>query len=51
LPRARLTAADGTTSEWRSASLRAYQHRTKAADALIAGTYLSGTNTAGCASN
>jgi putative transposase len=26
-------------------SLRAYQRRTKAADALIAGAYLSGTNT------
>ena len=45
VPRARLTGADGTTSEWRSASLRAYQRRTKAADALIAGAYLSGTNT------
>jgi integrase len=29
----------------KSASLRAYQRRTKAADALIAGAYLSGTNT------
>ena len=37
--------ADGRTSEWRSASLRAYQRRTRAADALIAGAYLSGTNT------
>ena len=45
VPRARLTGADGKTSEWRSASLRAYQRRTKAADALIAGAYLSGTNT------
>jgi transposase-like protein len=45
VPRARLTGADGTTSEWKSASLRAYQRRTKAADALIAGAYLSGTNT------
>jgi transposase-like protein len=40
-----LVGADGRTSEWRSASLRAYQRRTKAADALIAGAYLSGTNT------
>ena len=45
VPRARLTGEDGTTSEWKSASLRAYQRRTKAADALIAGAYLSGTNT------
>ena len=45
VPRARLTGADGKTSEWKSASLRAYQRRTKAADALIAGAYLSGTNT------
>ena len=45
VPRARLVGADGRTSEWRSASLRAYQRRTKAADALIAGAYLSGTNT------
>jgi hypothetical protein len=29
----------------KSSSLRAYQRRTKAADALIAGAYLSGTNT------
>ena len=45
VPRARLTGADGKTSEWRSVSLHAYQRRTKAADALIAGAYLSGTNT------
>ena len=45
VPRARLMGADGKTSEWRSASLRAYQRRTKAADALIAGAYLSGTYT------
>ncbi len=45
VPRARLMGADGKTSEWKSASLRAYQRRTKAADALIAGAYLSGTNT------
>jgi transposase-like protein len=45
VPRARLTGADGKTSEWKSGSLRAYQRRTKAADALIAGAYLSGTNT------
>ena len=36
---------DGKTREWRSGSLRAYQRRTRAADALIAGAYLAGTNT------
>ena len=45
VPRARLTTADGTTTEWKSQTLRAYQRRTLAADALIASTYLAGTNT------
>ena len=45
VPRARLTGEDGKTREWRSGSLRAYQRRTRAADALIAGAYLAGTNT------
>lgn len=45
VPRARLDAGDGTTSEWKSKALRTYQRRTKAADALIASTYLAGTNT------
>jgi transposase-like protein len=45
VPRARLHAEDGTATEWRSGALRAYQRRTKAADALIASAYLSGTNT------
>jgi transposase-like protein len=45
VPRARLQAADGKTKEWKSEALRAYQRRTLAADALIAGTYLAGTNT------
>ena len=45
VPRARLQATDGTTTEWRSQALPAYQRRTLAADALIASTYLSGTNT------
>jgi len=45
VPRARLMGEDGKTHEWRSRSLRAYQRRTLAADALIAGAYLSGTNT------
>ena len=45
VPRARLRGADGATTEWKSKALRAYQRRTKAADALIASAYLSGTNT------
>jgi len=45
VPRARLEGADGTTTEWRSSALRAYQRRTQVADALIASTYLAGTNT------
>jgi transposase-like protein len=45
VPRARIMGTDGKTREWRSAALPAYQRRTKAADALIAGAYLSGTNT------
>jgi putative transposase len=44
VPRARLKRKDDETKEWCNQSLRAYQHRTKAADALIASTYLAGTN-------
>jgi len=45
VPRARLEGANGKTTEWQSKVLRAYQRRTLAADALIASSYLSGTNT------
>src|ERR1700690_2476053 len=45
VPRARLNTAEGGTREWKSQALRAYQRRTLAADALIASTYLAGTNT------
>jgi putative transposase len=45
VPRARLNSTDGKTTEWKSQALRAYQRRTLAADALIAGIYLAGTNT------
>ena len=45
VPRARLETPDGKTTEWKSQALRSYQRRTVAADALIAGCYLSGTNT------
>jgi hypothetical protein len=36
---------DGTTTEWKSKKLPAYRRRTKEVEALIAGSYLSGTNT------
>jgi len=45
VPRARLATPAGRTTEWHSAVLRRYQRRTQAADALIASTYLAGTNT------
>ena len=45
VPRARLATPDGKTAEWRNATIPAYQRRTKRADALITGAYLSGTNT------
>src|SRR5438876_7343344 len=45
VPRARLNTLGGKTTEWKSQALRAYQRRTLVADALIAGTYLAGTNT------
>jgi len=45
VPRARLDDTEGKTTEWKSGALRAYQRRTLAADALIAGSYLAGTNT------
>jgi transposase-like protein len=43
VPRARLNTAEGKATEWKSRALRAYQRRTLAADALIAGVYLAGT--------
>jgi transposase-like protein len=45
VPRARLDAGDGTTTEWKNKTLPAYQRRTKEVEALIAGSYLAGTNT------
>ena len=45
VPRARLNTPAGKTTEWKSQALRAYQRRTLAADALIASSYLAGTNT------
>ncbi len=45
VPRARIAGPDGTVAEWRNRTLPAYQRLTKRAEALIAGTYLAGTNT------
>ena len=45
MPRARLMQPDGGMTEWKSEALCAYQRRTRAAEALIAGAYLAGVNT------
>ena len=46
VPRARIdTDEPGKTAEWQTKVLQRYQRRTKEVDALIAGAYLSGTNT------
>ena len=46
VPRARIdTGEPGKTAEWKTKVLHRYQRRTKEVDALIAGAYLSGTNT------
>ena len=45
VPRARLFAADGSCREWRSAVLPRYARMTRQVEALIASTYLAGTNT------
>jgi putative transposase len=45
VPRARLSAADGTAQEWQSAMLPRYARMTRQVEALIASAYLSGTNT------
>src|SRR5215211_9502862 len=45
VPRARLHAGDGVTREWRSTVLPRYARMTRQVEALIAGSYLAGTNT------
>lgn len=45
MPRARIQAPDGTTSEWRSTTVRRYQRRTTRVDEAILGVYLAGANT------
>jgi putative transposase len=45
VPRARLSGANGRTSEWRNRTIPAYRRLIRRAEALIAAAYLSGTNT------
>src|SRR5512147_343381 len=45
VPRARIGGADGRGCEWKSKVLPRYARMTKQVEALIAGTYLAGTNT------
>ena len=45
VPRARIDTADGGTAEWKSKALPRYARMTRQVEALIAGTYLAGTNT------
>ena len=45
VPRARMATENGGTQEWRSATLPRYARMTRQVEALIAGAYLSGTNT------
>ena len=45
MPRARIQAADGTTAEWRSATVTRYQRRTVRVDEMILGVYLAGPDT------
>jgi transposase-like protein len=45
VPRARVGTADGRSDEWKSKVLPRYARMTRQVEALIAGTYLAGTNT------
>jgi transposase-like protein len=45
MPRARVTAGDGATTEWRSTTIARYQRRTARVDEALLGVYLAGTNT------
>jgi transposase-like protein len=45
MPRARVRQADGTSREWRSATVRRYERRTTRVDEAILGVYLAGGNT------
>jgi transposase-like protein len=45
MPRARLQRPDGTSTEWRSETVRRYERRTTRVDEAILGVYLAGGNT------
>jgi putative transposase len=45
MPRARLLAEDGGTTEWQSTTVARYQRRTARVDEALLGVYLAGTNT------
>jgi putative transposase len=45
MPRARLQRTDGTSTEWRSETVRRYERRTTRVDEAILGVYLAGGNT------
>jgi len=45
MPRARVRQGDGTSTEWRSETVRRYQRRTSRVDEAILGVYLAGGNT------
>ena len=40
-----MTAADGGTREWRNTALPRYARMTRQVEVMVAGAYLSGTNT------
>jgi putative transposase len=45
MPRARMGRTDGTSTEWRSETVRRYERRTTRVDEAILGVYLAGGNT------
>ena len=45
MPRARLQRTDGTSTEWRSETVRRYERRTTRVDEAVLGVYLAGGNT------
>jgi putative transposase len=45
MPRARMQRTDGTSTEWRSDTVRRYERRTTRVDEAILGVYLAGGNT------
>lgn len=45
MPRARVRQADGSSTEWRSETVRRYERRTTRVDEAILGVYLAGGNT------